>query len=393
MFILRIWNYFRGYAIIIVEGLKIERFINLSTVNNIYIWDIKKTDYNTISAKVGVSDFLRLKEIVRKSGSSVKIHKKCGFPFALRYAKRRKGLLIGFFSIVVFLCFITSYIWMIEIVGLKDIDKEKVIKCLYEEGLREGVLKYGLDNRDIENRVLIKLPELSWVGIKIRGTKVYVEVVEKRPEPSIIKSDEPCNVVADKCGIISKINVLLGDGMVKCGDTVAKGQILVRGEIIRENLPLRYVHSLAEITARTWYEEAEEFPLKQIEYIKTGRKKDYYSLILLNNQILSDKKAPYDEYSKDVEGRNLLSFGDYVFPIKLIKTTYSELIINDKCYTIEDAKDRCKKRLETKVKVMIPENSVIVDKKFEFYEEKDILKAKISVEVLENIGKKEKINN
>ena len=52
MFIIRIWNYLRGYAIIIVKGLKIERFINLAVVNNIYIWDIEKLDYTTVQAKM-----------------------------------------------------------------------------------------------------------------------------------------------------------------------------------------------------------------------------------------------------------------------------------------------------------------------------------------------------
>ena len=48
MFIIRIWNYLRGYAIIIVKGLKIERFIDLAVVNNIYIWD-READYTTSS--------------------------------------------------------------------------------------------------------------------------------------------------------------------------------------------------------------------------------------------------------------------------------------------------------------------------------------------------------
>jgi similar to stage IV sporulation protein len=83
-FIIRIWNYFRGYAIIIVKGLKIERFINLAVVNNIYIWDIEKLDYTTVKAKIGLENFGRLRDIVRKTDSSVSILDKRGFPFIIR---------------------------------------------------------------------------------------------------------------------------------------------------------------------------------------------------------------------------------------------------------------------------------------------------------------------
>jgi len=393
MLVLRIWNYLRGYAIIIVEGLKIERFINLAVINNIYIWDIKRLNYTSVEVKIGLGHFAKLREIVKKTNSTVKIEKKLGLPFIIKKIKRQKLLVFGFGMVMIFIFVITSYVWMIEITGTKTIDKAVILKNLYKEGLKEGQLKRKIDNRLLESKLLIEMPELSWVGVQIKGTKVIVEVVEKRPEPEIVKRDEACNIVSSKSGIISKINVLYGDGKVKNGDTVKKGQILVAGEIIRENLPARYVHSMAQVTGRTWYEDVEEILLEQIEFKKTGKSKAHYQLLVIGKSMMKEKEIPFEEYNKYIEEKNILSFGNYVFPIKVIKTTYIELQSEYMKYTVEEAKAKCEQRLKGRIKLQIPENSVVVDSKIDYYVEKKMIKSKISVEVMEEIGVQQKINN
>ncbi len=393
MFVLRIWNYLRGYAIIIVEGLKIERFINLSVINNIYIWDIKRLSYTSVEAKIGLGHFAKLREIVKKTNSTVKIERKSGLPFMVKKLKKQKLMIFGFTMVLVFLFIITSYVWMIEVTGTKTIDKAVILKNLYEEGLREGQLKRKIDNRFIENKLLIKMPELSWVGVQIKGTKAIVEVVEKRPEPEIVKRDEACNIISAKDGVISKINVLYGDGKAKSGDTVKKGQILVAGEIIRENSPVRYVHSMAQVTGRTWYEDVEEMLLEQTIYKKTGKSKSHYQLVVIGKSMLKEKEAPFKEYNKYIEEKNVMSFGNYIFPIKIIKTIYIELQSENKKYTVEEAKERCAERLKGRIKLQIPESSVVVDSKIDYYVEKKMIKSKISVEVMEEIGVQQKINN
>ena len=51
MLSIKIWNYFRGYVIIRVEGLTLEKFLNLATNKDIYLWDIERIEYTVIEAK------------------------------------------------------------------------------------------------------------------------------------------------------------------------------------------------------------------------------------------------------------------------------------------------------------------------------------------------------
>jgi len=392
MFIIRIWNYLRGYAIIIVKGLKIERFINLAVVNNIYIWDIEKLDYTTVKAKIGLENFRRLRDIVRKTDSSVSILSKRGFPFVIRNIKRRKLFYASLLSLFIFIYIMSSFVWMIEIVGAKNVDNEKIMKCLYDKGLKEGSFKGRLDRRHIENQILINMPELSWIGIQIKGTKAVVEVVEKREEPLIISRTDACDIVAAKDGVIAKLLVLSGDPLVKDGASVRKGQKLVTGIILRENLEPRQIHSLAQISARTWYEDAEEIPLQQIEYKSTGKVAKQYKLKLLNKEFSRKRSVDFKDFNEYIKERNLISFGDYIFPVKLIEYRSEELVPTIKTLMVNEAKERCMERLSARIKLQIPEGAVILNRNINYYVDKKSVKAKINVEVLEDIGVKQKIN-
>jgi similar to stage IV sporulation protein len=281
---------------------------------------------------------------------------------------------------------------MIEVTGAKNIDPKTVMEIVNQEGLKEGVRKSKLNKHAIENRVLIKLPQLSWIGIQIRGTKATIEVVEKREEPELISKTDACDIVAAKSGVINKILVLNGDGVVKDGATVKKGQVLVTGTIIRENTETRLVHSLAQITARTWYEDAEEMELQQIEFKETGRNTTHYKLKILDKEFGLKKPIPYNEYNELREEKNILSFGDYIFPVKLLSTEYQELVTVPKTLTVEQAKKRCEERLNQRLKLQLSENAVVLDKKIDYFVEKKSVKAKISVEILEEIGVKKRIH-
>lgn len=392
MFIVRLWNYFCGYAIIIVKGLKIERFINLAVISGIYLWDIEKLDYTTIKAKINIKDFSKLRQVVKKTDSRVKIKEKCGMPFKVKTIKKRKWFFLGLGALLIFLYILSSYVWMIEILGVKSVSEAVILENLSICGLKIGMNKSKIDKRNVENKMLITMPELTWIGIEIKGTKAYVTVSEKVPEPKPINKNEPCDIIASKNGVIDKILVLNGDGVVKDGDTVLKGQLLVTGIIKRHGMDIRYVHSMAKVHARTWYEDVEEISFKQIEYKSTGRTIKIYGLEMPRRKFQKYRSIPYEDFNKSIDEYFIFSFGSYVFPLKLVITSYSELKPIEKYYSVEEAKDRCFERLNEKIKLQLPEEASIIDKRIEYFINKESVIGKIYVEVMEDIGIKQKIN-
>ena len=96
MGVVKAWNFFKGYVIIKVKGLTLERFLNLAATNDIYLWDIRRIDYTELEMKATIEGFRALKEIVNKVGCRVEIVEKKGLPFLLYRIKNRKALGIGF---------------------------------------------------------------------------------------------------------------------------------------------------------------------------------------------------------------------------------------------------------------------------------------------------------
>ena len=75
MFILRFYHYLMGYYLIEIKGLNPEKIINLLNINNISVWDIKKSDKTTITFKIMLSEIKSAEKIAKKAHYIMEIKK------------------------------------------------------------------------------------------------------------------------------------------------------------------------------------------------------------------------------------------------------------------------------------------------------------------------------
>ena len=109
----------------------------------------------------------------------------------------------------------SNFVWNIDIEGEITIPKSEIIKDLKEEGLKVGMLKSKVDTNKVINNIRLKRDDISWIGISVKGTNAIVSIKESTKPPEIIDEKEYCNIVADKSGMITKINVQNGTANVK----------------------------------------------------------------------------------------------------------------------------------------------------------------------------------
>ena len=69
--------------------------------------------------------------------------------------------------------------------------------------------------------------DISWCGIKIKGTNVIVSLEKATVKEEIIDENAICDIVAKKEGIITKITARNGTAIVKEGDLIKEGDILI----------------------------------------------------------------------------------------------------------------------------------------------------------------------
>ncbi|SNS92193.1 similar to stage IV sporulation protein [Anaerovirgula multivorans] len=393
MLILKLWNYFRGYVIIRIEGLSLEKFINMCIARDIYLWDIRRINYTTLEAKIGIKGYKAVRRLTRKAGCKMYISEKNGYPFWFSKMKKRKMLIVGAFFSLSLLLVLSSFVFVIEVNGNESISTEKIVNTLESSGFKIGVNRYTVNLREIENNLLIDIDELAWVGIEINGIHAKVEVVEKIVPPPKIEKDIPCDVVAKKNGVIEKVIARNGDALVEKGDIVSEGDLLITGIVEREGMerPL-YLHAYGEVYAKTYYEASKTVDLVEIEKVKTGAK--YTRRIIKIGDLelaLSKGDNPYEVFIIEKTSKKPIEWRNKGLPVEIITEEIYEAIEIEEKLDIEKTKNLLHETLVEDLLQEIPKELEILNSNTEFIINDNTLHSSVIIEVLEDIAQQKKL--
>lgn len=392
MLILRLWNYIKGYVIIMVEGYFPEKFINVCISRGVYLWDINRQKSCTITLKVGIKAFKRLRPIIRKTRCRVKICAKRGLPFIFYRHRKRKTFLAGAFLFIGMVYFLSSFVWTVEVKGNKRIEAQEIVNNLAGVGLKVGTWKPMVDTDRLTNQMMITMKDIAWISIDISGTRAIVEVSERVKTPIVIDKNVPCNIVAAKDGVISAVIVFEGTPLVKAGDTVKRGDLLVAGMVESKDKAIRYVHSIAKVEARTWYEETIDISLSRTFMKRTGKYCSKYSIIIFGKTLrLWNGKIPYENSDAEQIVKYLSIGRDNILPFGLTIDSYYEKKPFKENIDVEQAKDEAVDKITRKLEDGLPEGAKIQDRKIYHNAGNGEVKVRMLIECLEDIGVQERI--
>ncbi|AKL95791.1 stage IV sporulation protein [Clostridium aceticum] len=393
MLILKLWNYLRGYVIIKIEGLALEKFINMCIAKEVYLWDIKRINYTTLEAKIGIRGFKTLRKLARRAGCKVYISEKNGYPFWFSKVKKRKMLILGAFFSLILLLVVSSFVLVIDVTGNERVSSLEILTVLEEIGFKPGVNRYAIDLREIENNTLLSIHDLAWIGIEINGIHAKIEVVEKTPPPPKIDKDTPCDVVARKSGVIERVIARNGDAVIDKGDIVAEGDLLITGLIQREGMEAAiYLHAYGEVYARTYYEIEKTTPLVKVNKEKTGEK--YTRRVIKLGELelaLSKGDHPYETYVIEKTSKKPIQWRNKGLPVEIITEEIYEAIEVTEKVDIEVAKNTLHEVLIEELVEQIPKDLRILGSNTEFTVENNTLHGNLIIEVLEEIGEQKKL--
>ena len=384
--------YILGYLNIEVEGIFVERFINICKSKGIFLWNIKMRKGVLLYANIGINDYKNIRTIAKKTGTRIRIKKKCGIPFILNKYKKRKifaGILV---VAAILIAIMANFVWNIEITGNENISKEEIMLALEEEGLKSGVYKGKLDTNLVIQNIRLKRDDIAWLGITIKGTNAEVEIKESTQAPNIIPQDEYCNIIADKEGMITKISAQNGTAAVKVGDIVKVGDVLVNGYLEGKYTGIRYVHAIADIEAKVWYLKKEKINLNQQVPRETGNTEEKYSLIINNFKINFYKTlSKFENYDTINESKRLKLFSNFYLPIEIVKTINKEYVIENITYTEQELIEISKQRIEEEQKTQIQNQENIINEQVNTYVNDGYIEIEVIYEVLETIGVEDRI--
>ena len=388
-----ILNHILGYVKIKVESVFIERFINICISKRIFIWDIQREKSSIMYANIGIKDFKRLKNVAKKTKSKVSIEGKYGIPFLLHRYRKRKNFFILCSIILISLVVMSRFVWNIEIEGLQTIPKEEFMQELNDYGLKIGTRKSLIDSNSIINKMRLTRDDISWMGIDIKGTNIIIKIKEKEKAPIVINKSDYCNIVSNKTGLITKINVQDGTKAVEIGDMVKEGDVLVLGLLEGKfSGETRYVHAIADVEAKVWYSKKEKFYYNQDIRKETGQIENKYSIKFNNFKINFTKTlSKFQNYDTICKSKKILLFPNFYLPIEIVKKTNIEYKKISKTFTEEELIEIATEKLEIEIEAEIENKDNIINKQINVDKQEEYVEVEIIYEVIEKIGIEEKI--
>lgn len=329
------------------EGVFCEKLLTEAMKNGLGISFPRKSGY-TMRGTVQAAEYGSLCKIARRLGLKMRIEKKHGIYFTLKRHRDKIGFAAGAIFAAAVVLFLNLFVWEINISGNKAVSSEKIMATLANSGLKTGTLRTAHDARKIEWNIMNDNKEIAWATVNIQGCCVNVVVSETRREAEMkYDDDKPVNIIAAKYGVIRKMDVFDGQGVVKVGDAVMKGDLLVSATFEDRHGKLTLKHSRARVMAETDYEITVEFPLEQVIETTGGVKKSVKGIEIMGLSIPLGSSRGCEELPAEKEEKELY-FLWIRLPVKETNAKYYAVKRNTITYTAEQAKGGAFQLLEQK---------------------------------------------
>ncbi|MFC4767958.1 sporulation protein YqfD [Effusibacillus consociatus] len=386
MFSRLLLDYYKGFVVVTITGNRLPLLVNLANEAGLWIRDIVYRSNGSIQMTILRSDVRRLRPLLKQTKSKIHFGKRTGLPFLWQRAWRRKTFLAGS---IVFLCFLyalTSVVWSIEVDGTKKLSPETILAAAESTGIHKGAWIGRLpDTALLQAEILDKVPELSWVGVSVEGTKVRIQVLEKIP-PVQPAPNQPQHIVAGKKGVIERVLAEKGVVQVQPGQLVNPGEVVISGSLGDGRSA---VHAKGIVEAKVWYTTRMQIPLEQGRKVYTGQsfKKKYFILGSFPIQVWGYGQNPYansEEQAVDQE----FHIGSFTFPVKVRHVDVKETVDDKIAFTEAEAKQEALRQAEADVTARIGGKGRITSQDILHVRiEHGKLDVEVFTEVIEDIGK------
>lgn len=383
-----LFNFLRGMILLEVTAPFPERFINLCAQGNIEFWAMEQLDQHTLRLTARRRYKKEILAIAQKLGCEVHLEGSRGLPDFLGRFRARYAFLAGLCFAVCAVLFLSRFVLTIEVTGNEQVPTAVILSQLRQLGVRQGVYGPSLDRKQLAQEALVELPELSFMAINLHGTRLEVIVREVVKAPERVDVAENIDLAAETDGLILKVEPELGDSLVKVGDTVAAGDILISGTVTMEppiysGLPNRYfqTHARGRVWARTWRTFTASIPLESLGKEYTGREKSCWSVTLFGRriEIFGTTSISWPMYDK------ITTVRQSALPLALVREQFREY----QAVTLELDRDQAQTmvegRLLEQLRTLIGEDGTVSASRFTARVEEGILEVTLNAECREEI--------
>ena len=335
-------------------GKSLERFLNLCRNAGIILSDIKYRE-GKILAFISSRDIFKIKEFTHITSTRVRIVRKNGKLFSMLKYRNRLFFLLGILLAIGIIFAFSGRLWKINIVGNSYYSKETINRFLTDNNIKIGMDKKKISCFQLENNLRHDFDRISFVSVGVINSTLEIEIDELN-EIEIKQKDVERDIVASVDGTVHSIITRSGTPIVKEGDNVKKGDVLVMSKVdsVNESEELfnrRYVMADADIYIDTSMDYEDEIDRKYNKKIYTGNIEVKKILKINDRYVLPDRECKFELYDSFTEKFDKEGNTEY----KIV--TYKEYVLEETKYTDEEMKSILEQRMSDYIK-KIEENGV-----------------------------------
>lgn len=347
----------KGYVKIRVTGKNPKLFLKRYIINKIKYDKYKKINRNEITFRISYENYLYLKE--KESMYDIVVVRYYGLIKYFIIFKNNFSFIICFIFSIVFLIFISSVCFDLEIVH----NDSKIRNLVKEELNSYGIKRFSLipnfsKRKKIINKILKDNKEdLEWLEIERLGSKLVVKITERKINKKQEKIENR-HIVAKKSGIIKKIEASSGVIVKKKNDYVEQGDIIVSGDIIKDETVKGQVVTKGVVYAETWYNVKVEYPLYYEEVRYLDEMKNNYILDFLNKSFSLKKN-----YTSSYLEKKKTLIKDKIFPFEISMEKQRKTKVIKQILTSDEAIKKAQEVAEKKIESFLDSDEYIISKK------------------------------
>ena len=362
---------------IMVLGDNKERFINLCRNKDVYMWDIRISE-DSIICMIKRKQFASLRPICRITGCRVKIIKKQGIKYAAFKYRKHYSFIIGIVIAALIIKWINMYVWDIEFTGNSMYSDQYIDNYLASIGIENGIRIRSIDCRWLEHKIREDFDEVTWASVSLNGTRVMISLKENDGVRIQNKEEIYGDICSSDNGVVESVIVRSGTPMVKKGDEVTQGQVLVSGRIVISDAYGEEIETIdtnvdADVFIRTDIQYSDCIYRNYIDKEYTDKKRTTYTIDVYGKEITLLKHNLDDNWDIVNDEINPKLFGKISLPVRINIARYNQYITIDRLYEDEQMERILNERFDSYIKnlqnsVQILDNDVKIIKEDGYYE-------------------------
>lgn len=341
-----------NYIYRLLNNTKQIKIRNIKSENNVTVFTIDSDDYEEL---IKIAGKLKIRILnSREKGICV---------FLTKFSVIKAVIC----TVLIFLMLIvvnSKFIWKISVDGNYSYTSKQIIEYVNKNKIKEGMLKNKIDCSNLEKNIRKTYNDISWVCAEIKGTNLIIHIKENYITEISAIEKKPYNIVANKDAEIKSILVRKGQGNVKVGDKIKKGDVLISGlvDVFDESEQKIFTNACnadGEIVGKTVYKYYEKLPISYEKKVIKKEKNIYLpSIAGYKWSAIKEKKNRDIIYSE----KRLKAFGNFYLPLLVQKYSVIDYE-NEKCeYTQKEAKNILERNLIYKLAILEQKGYKILEK-------------------------------